>query len=313
MAAQRAANGRFIGKKSIALATEVSNVNVKSATWTNGLKNDNIYPDVEIKPLADITGLKTVDRLTKAIVSNGKIVHVASDNYGLLKNEDFFIEAERKLIDADIDYVTRSINRGDSQFAVDYILKSEKNHITVKNGMDRLMPMMRLVNTYDGTSSVMGSFGFYREVCTNGLHVGQLEIDFKVRHKKDVVEVVMPNLQELISKFMSNEYYEIHKNFNILSNTVIEDVEDYLEFITDEVKLFSVRKGGDEEAEELSKSAKRVIEIMEREGRQLGQDSTLWLGYNALNEYLHETTRSFANQRKLDRQLFDLTLEYAKG
>jgi len=66
------------------------------------------------------------------IISNGKLVNVVSDSYGHLPNENFFLEVERKLAEADIQYTKRSINRDDVSFAVDYILSDDSFHTDVK-------------------------------------------------------------------------------------------------------------------------------------------------------------------------------------
>ena len=70
----------------------------------------------------------------------------------------------------------RSINRDNRSFAVDYILSDENWIVKVKNVNDKLRPMLRFTNSYDGSCRTSGHFGFFREVCSNGLHIAQSEI-----------------------------------------------------------------------------------------------------------------------------------------
>jgi hypothetical protein len=279
--------------------------------WIDHVRKDDIFPEVEIKDMETLTGIPATARISKAIVSGGKIIHVASQNYGLLKNEDFFIEAERKLIDLDIQYVARSINRANSSFAVDYILNDPRWVTNVKSGVDIIRPMLRLSNSYDGSSSVFGNLAVYRQVCSNGLHVSQSIINFKVRHKKDVMEVVMPNLQDLISKFIDNEFFSLHKKFEVLAERKLDNLEDFVAFVSKESGLFSFYKGGDEERGEISASAETVMHTILKEANLLDTKPNVWLGYNAFNEFMHDTARSFANQRKLDATLFDIASSFS--
>ncbi len=135
------------------------------------LQQDNVFINSEVKSLAQLTGLPTWKRLEKAIVSEGQIVNVVSATYGHLPNEVFFTAVEEALINADVNYLTRSINRENRSFAVDYILNDESFHINIKKGKDKLKPMLRFTNSYDGSCRTSGHFGFFREVCSNGLHV----------------------------------------------------------------------------------------------------------------------------------------------
>jgi len=132
------------------------------------LQNDNVYVQSGLIKLSQATQMPVRKGLEQAVISEGQIVNIVSDSYGHLPNERFFAEVERKLIDAGIDYKTRSINRDNRSFAVDYILSDEKYHVKIKNGMDQLTPMLRFVNSYDGSCKTSGGFGFFRKVCSNG-------------------------------------------------------------------------------------------------------------------------------------------------
>jgi hypothetical protein len=292
------------------LSHKLAKINFKDQDWASKLRQDNIFPTVETKPTSELAGFPTVDRLTKAIIVDGKIVHFASDNYNLLKNEDFFIKAEEKLIEQEIYYAQRTTNKNNCAFAADYILNDPKHAVVIKSNDDVIRPMLRLINSYDGSNSVFGSFGFYRQVCSNGLQVSKSIVDFKIRHKKNVTEIVMPNLSELIVKFMDNEFYSINKVFQTLAETPVLDLEEYVQYIVGETNLFKFFKGDDEEKAVLSASTEKVMDIVNREAKLLGTLPNLWLGYNAFNEYINESGHGLAKLGKLDRQIFDLTTEF---
>jgi hypothetical protein len=275
--------------------------------WKSKLVQQDVFPAVQLLPLKDLTEIPCKDRVSQAIISNGRLIHVASDHYTLLKNEDFFLEVERKLIEADIKYITRSINRDNSAFAVDYILDDERYHMDVKGKGDRILPMMRFINTYDGSSMASGSFGVYRMVCSNGLHVAERKVGFKLRHNKNnIANAVLPSLDEVVKNFIENEWYSLHKKFEVLAERPLKDMEGFVEYMVDATKLFTFETSDGE----LTRSSIGVMEIIEREADMLGTKPNLWLGYNAFNEYLHGTARNLANQIKLDGQLFELVEAY---
>jgi len=273
------------------------------------LQNDNVFVDANVQDLAKLTGLPTSSKFSKAIVSEGQIVNVVSDNYGFLDNKEFFYEAEHKLIDADINYVTRSINRENKHFAVDYILSDESYHIDLKSGEgDIISPMLRFTNSYAG-GPTSGSFGFYRKVCSNGLHIAQTVVGFKIRHKSSIGSIVLPEIKELVARFMDNEFYQLKKKFEVLAETKVANIADFVKFTATKMDLFKFETS--EKNPEPSKTARLVMDIMHEEANKVhAKDINLWLGYNAFNQVIHEKlNRSFSEQRNLDGQLFETVLE----
>jgi hypothetical protein len=64
--------------------------------------------------------------------------------------------------------------------------------------------MLRFTNSYDGSCKTSGKFGFFREVCSNGLHTAQTDIGFSLRHKGNIKELVLPAIGNIIYKFLDN-------------------------------------------------------------------------------------------------------------
>jgi len=277
----------------------------------NNLRNDNIFVSSEVRNFKDLTGINARKGLDMVIISNGEIVNVVSKSYGHLPNETFFGQVENMLLEADIQTSTRSINRDNRSFAVDHILNDQSLVLTVKNGMDELRPMLRFTNSYDGSARTSGHFGFYRKVCDNGLHIAHSSIGFNIKHKGDIAEVVMPNIKHLIARFMNNEFYELHRKFEVLAETPLKNIEDYVKLTASELKLFMYQSSKDNTDPSLN--ARTVINIINRESRMLGTEPNMWHLYNAFNEVLHgKLKRSFQNQRETDSRLFDFTYQLAQ-
>jgi hypothetical protein len=271
-------------------------------------QTDNVFINVEVKDLSEITGLPTISSKSKAVISEGRIVNIVSNSYAHLTNEAFFLNVEQKLVEADIHYKTRSINIDNRQFAVDYILEDDNYHIDVKGKNDNIKPMIRFTNSYDSSCKTTGSFGFFREICSNGLHIAETKVGFSLKHKGQISELVMPRIDELVAQFMSNEYYEIKRKFEVLAERPIYDLEDFVRITAEELDLFKFETS--EKNPEPSKKAKMIIETIEKEVNLLGEKPNMWLGYNAFNEYVHgQNLRNFEVKKKLDTQIFDFLVE----
>lgn len=271
------------------------------------LQTDNVFVENSIVNFNQLTGLSSRRGYEKAVISNGKLVNVVSNSYGHLPNEKFFYAVEEKLIDADLNYDTRSINRNDQAFSVDYILNDDSFHINVKNGKDEIKPMLRFTNSYDGSCKTSGHFGFFRQVCTNGLHISQTEIGFSVKHRGNIAEIVLPEIKTLVSKFMDNEFYSLHKKFEVLSERKIENMEGFVKFVADKTKIFTFESSAKNPAPSLN--ARKVIEIVNKEAKEIGVEPNFWLGYNAFNQVLHyEMKKGFQDQYNKDANIFETIL-----
>jgi hypothetical protein len=272
--------------------------------------NDEIFVPTSKISLEELSGRRCRKGLTHAIISADEIVNVVSGRYGHLTNEEYFLQVEEQLINNDIDFVKRSINRGNRSFAVDYILNDESFHIHVKNGKDKLRPMLRFVNSYDGSCKTSGTFGFYREICSNGLHVSHTEMGFSVKHKGNIQQLVIPEIKHTIGKFIDNEYYTLQKKFEVLAETPIYDLTDFVKCTAEHFNLFKFEAS--EKNPEPSANARLVLESIRNEANALDIIPNLWLGYNAFNEILHgKLKKPFGEQRKLDGQILNFALELA--
>jgi hypothetical protein len=267
------------------------------------MQQDDVFVKSEVCDLSQLLGMPTRKGMENAIISNGQLVNVVSDVYGHLPNEKFFLVVEEKLIEADVQYDVRSINRDNRSFAVDYILNDDRYNIVVANGKDIIKPMLRFVNSYDGSCKTSGSFGYFRQVCTNGLHVAETKMSFAVKHKGSICEFVLPEIDMLVSEFINNEYYTLKPKAEFLSGAVISDVQKFVKEVCEKTNVFVYERGKEPKP---TTNAIIVADSIMAEARYLDIQPNMWLGYNAFNEILHNGfKKSFDVQKSLDSQVFD--------
>ena len=286
--------------------------------FKNGkLEHDNIFVNPKLESVTTITGMDvrpgmenflTVDKQAGKPEAGRLIINNVSDKYGFLSNEAFYPQVEERLDAAGITYKKRTINRNNRSFTVDYILDDESMHVNIKNGQDKIKPLIRVLNSYDGSAKTSGSFGFFRQICSNGLHIADTQLKFEIRHRGDMFKIVMPKVEDMLAAFMDNEYYSIHKKFQVLSEKPLSDIEGFVKYTLGKSGLFKYEKS-EANPEEPSAGAQFVIDIINAEAKQLGTAPNLWLGYNAFNEYIHtQNNRAFMLQERADRMLFDAVM-----
>ena len=164
--------------------------------------------------------------------------------------------------------------------------------------------MLRFKNSYDGSEKTSGHFGFYRNICSNGLHVSQAEIEFSIKHSKNNTDLIMPKLNLLFDKFLNNEYYEITRKFREMEEIELIDTKAFVKDILEKTKLF--RYECSDKNDDPSKKSREVMELINDEPFPAYSKPNLWVGYNAFNWMLHNTLKkTFSQQEKLDKVLFD--------
>ena len=275
--------------------------------YLSNLQQDDIFVPSQMTSLESLIQMPSRRGLENVIISNGKVVNVVSNSYGHIPNELFFKKAETMLVDADLKFHRRSINRNDRSFITDFIIE-DANQFKVKHDDDLILPMLRFKNSYDGREKTSGHFGFYRKLCSNGLHVSEAEIAFSVKHNRNNTELIMPKLNQLFEKFLDNEFYSIIHKFNDMKDYKIIDTEVFVKSILERSKLF--RYECSDKNESPSKKSREVIEVLNYEALLLDEEPNLWLGYNAFNAVLHRTLKkTFSQQEKWDKSLFNTIYE----
>lgn len=282
---------------------------IENANMKYELQNDNVFVKSKIVSLSSLTQMPSRKGLENAVISEGQVVNVVSKSYGHLPNENFFAEVEVKLTEGEIGYKTRSINRENRSFAVDYIMSDDNLVVKVKNGLDKLRPMLRFTNSYDGSCKTAGHFGFFREVCQNGLHVAQAKIGFRVKHRGNMIQVVIPEIKALMKKFMDNEFYSIHRKFEVLAEKPIPNLDDFVRVTAEQFGLFQFECS--EKNPSPSLNARLILDIIRHESELLKTTPNMWHGYNAFNNVLHSKLKKpFGAQQNIDEKMFEYLMAY---
>lgn len=275
--------------------------------YLQNLQQDEIFVSNELISLKSLTPMESRRGLENAIISNGKIVNVVSNSYGHISNQVFFGRAEKMLRDAGLKFIKRTINKNDRSFVTDFIIDDSSQFI-IKNEADSILPMLRFKNSYDGSEKTSGHFGFYRQICSNGLHVSQAEIEFSIKHSKNNTDLIMHSLTNLFQRFLDNEFYTITQKFHKMRDFEIIDTREFVQAVLDQIKLF--RYECSDTNSNPSKKSRTVLEILAYESLALKETPNLWLGYNAFNSVLHNVLiKSFGQQERLDNKLFDTIYE----
>lgn len=250
---------------------------------------NNIYPNVAKMAMSQISDYAGQGKCSHVVISNGKIVQACSSNYGLLKNEDFFGAFEAKMREEHIQFKAIYRNRQDAQFAADYILDGE---LSVATKADTIQPKIRLINSYDGSSFTSGSVGFYRQICSNGLHALKYEIDFKVRHTEAGVVAAIPSIHDMIERYSKTEGVNLVRRFEVLAEAAMShrDAREIVKSVVSKTNLFKFEKS--DKNPDPSLNAQFVLDVISRETRTLKTVPNKWIVYNALNEWLNNDSRN---------------------
>lgn len=289
----------------------MENLTTAQEKFLSRIQKDDVFVPNSIIDFPKSIKVPTRKGYEQAIISNGTLVNVVSKSYGHLPNQNFFGEVERQLRQANIKFEVKSINRDDRSFSCDYILNDDSFLIKIKGQNDKILPMLRFVNSYDGSNKTSGHFGFYREVCSNGLHVADMKVGFSVKHRGNIASVVLPKIDDLCKLFVENEYYELSRKFEVLAETTISDVTEFVKMVSTDLGLFQFESS--KTNPEPCLNARMVIDTITKEQRILGVEKpSLWLGYNAFNELIHDKLKkTFDQQANLDNKVFQHILEMA--
>lgn len=135
---------------------------------------------------------------TKAIVdqNNGKVLSIVSDQYKIVRFEDVLVMVNDITSKIDgygkIELVPRSFADG-ARFKIQ--LKFPEMQKSV-NRLDNIVPKLDVFTSLDFKYKLMGRFGAFRLLCTNGMGVWEL---FKQFARKHLLSLQLNDLQSTIS------------------------------------------------------------------------------------------------------------------
>jgi hypothetical protein len=287
---------------------------MKASKKLQNPSTNNVFVNATMMPLETVLcqdmALKVgSDSINNVIISNGKIVNLVSDSYGFIKNQDFFGGFEEILKSEHIKYEMVQKNYADRQFTVDYILEGElfvnsKFAEKYKNS-DMIKPKLRLTNSYDGKVNLAGYFGFFRQVCSNGLHVSTNDLAFNIRKTKKNLEIVFPSMTEMLENYKKNDMVKIFRKFEVLAEKTIkkEELNHIIKNLSTNIFMFEKS----EKNHEPSINANFVLDVIARESDLLKVKPNAWIVYNAMNELIYSDDRNKktdSQRRSLDVNLF---------
>ena len=103
---------------------------------------------------------------------------------------------------------------------------------------------------------------------------------------------------------MSNEYYSLKPKAEFLSTMQIPNIADFVAKVCEETNIFKFAKSEKNPAPSLN--AETVIAGIQAEANYLGVQPNAWLGYNAMNEILHDKfQKTFEVQKQFDTKIFN--------
>jgi hypothetical protein len=226
-----------------------------------------------------------------------RIVSSCSDNYCLISNRDIFPAFEKELEDH-FKVVPKYTEKNLSQFYVDYrLIDNGFKSIDLPN-KDKLLPMMRIHHSYNKASSFNINFGYYREICTNGLWSFRSDGEYSFKHfngnQKQIFGQIIKSAQRFIEKAPDNE-----KVFLKLLDHSVQNVEQRIEEV--------VKKTG-----YLKRVQEEIVARAILEHDKFEIPMTDWLIYNAFNYQLnHNKSIESPEERKMniDKEIFEFLLK----
>lgn len=219
-----------------------------------------------------------------------KIVNFCSDVYGLINNSEIFPQIEL-LLDEKYRYETTYKHYNHCVFWADYKIQNEDIIVGVEK--DKVIPMLRIIHSYNGTVRFQAIFGFYRQICTNGLWALSQGQKFEYRHieknKKKIFDVLQKDFRGFLKSISFNPQY-----LNDLAYLEIDNFNSCVDDISKNLKISEKKK-------------QQVLDRIKYEQKETNLPFSAWLVYNSFNFVLNsnsEFTIDVTQKMKLDTELF---------
>jgi len=163
------------------------------------------FPQVAERPLflSQINKMNSFVNTHKAIMNpeTNHIYGILSKQYELTKHEDL-LNTVRGAIDKNIEYgkATEHINffEDGGKMRATFIFKDVE--VEIDRG-DKVNPQIEVFNSYDGGWARKIFFGAFRLVCSNGLIIGEKQLEYKQKHlqvfsEKSVGQLLVTSMEK---------------------------------------------------------------------------------------------------------------------
>lgn len=219
------------------------------------------------------------------------LVSVCSGTYGFIPTSDIFPKIEdllREKYKFEAIYKQQDYNK----FFVDYVFEELDLSIGDKN--DIIKPAIKIIHSYNGYLKYTIMFGFYRQICSNGLFGGfssKFQLDYK--HTIHNVDKIIEDSLHEIDHFLDEEEMEQNKRkYEALDNKEC--------FYPDRIQeVLKIAIG-------FPKKAIVNIEELLQEENEKGT-VTDWIIYNVFNQILNNYKNKLYEEEllKLDNKIFE--------
>lgn len=252
-----------------------------------------VYGEISDGKLITAVPLEKNSKVVTVDTPQGRsIVNVTSDIFKLIPITEIVGPIE-ELLGKNFDYFARYRHSDYCRFFIDYVIASPQE---VKDGDgDIILPKIRLQYGYAGDVRYDFWFGFYRQICTNGMTVLK-SVDAHLKSKstrKRLPEVALHESLDVLVRFVENAE-EFKKQYILLGDRAVENLEDRIKEVAAATKF---PKG----------LVTAAVERAELEVKMYGYDPSDWTVYNGLNYILNHEWEALKMQ-EWNRQLLDVNI-----
>jgi len=269
---------------------------VKIGLVTCGIE-DILFP-VEIRDEEMRSNTEYSKKVVGQINGGDFLLNQCSNIYKLIPNADVFPNIEKVLDDNGIEYTVEYSHINHVRFYADYKITDKNYGYTMKGTNDKIMPMLRVQHSYNGLTKYRIIFGFFRQVCSNGLTIAIEEMKrFNLvivgKHTEQIIRS-FDKLNEMLVYFGANAHMisgAITAKYDKLGGVWVAKPEDRLKEVLEATKIIIVENN---KFNTMNDIMSRIS--LEANKDNLGYDGKVnnWLIYNGINQYLNDNNRNIA-------------------
>lgn len=253
-----------------------------------------LYPNMDFMSYNDTAIIMT---------KNGKdiVVNDCSKGYALIPNSDLFPQLEELLKEKGFNFTKTYKVRNEAEFTIQYrlidesfIVNAPEKYKGKKGQNDSIMPLLEIHHSYNSRFIFNLNYGFFREICSNGMWGLKYEGNIGLSHSVGNIEKIFDRTILQTELFLA-EADKLKQQYDELNGRIISNYKDRINFIMNQT---GVLKSWEQE----------ITELVETEAKLLNTPVTDWLIYNGFNSQLNhneEITMSDRDKVKTDRKIFD--------
>jgi hypothetical protein len=152
---------------------------------------------------------------------NGAFLGAVGSEYQIIPHGQVINHARQELISTFGETSEKHVLRGGKLMSF-----FELPTVKIGNRQDVATPTVRIINSYDGSSSLVGLVEIVRMICKNGIIRSDKMIKFSLKHTKGTTDFRIENLIESLSERIENDSLFYNSLADRLNNApVIVDVD----------------------------------------------------------------------------------------